>query len=134
MIEIQAYRTADGKFFTSKIEALEHEQTAMVAAKIDSFVDAYHLTEESAKLCKDMIYVWEQRKQLKQFKDGKNDSLYNTNLSKRAIRALASINVKFVSQLVLLSKKDLNKIPDCGKITLDNIEKVLADENLKLAD
>jgi hypothetical protein len=56
MKEIQAFQTEDGKIFTSKDDAEEHEAMLNFREQIEDYVDRYRLNSLSCNGIADAIY------------------------------------------------------------------------------
>ena len=133
MKPITAFKTQDGKLFESKEQAQDHEFGQMLTDQLDEFSkqeDCPYPDGVANSQMRKSIIAWEKSKL-------RIDSVFSIDvlqLSVRTVNVLKAENIYTLKALLAYEKKDLLKIPNMGRHSLNEIIEALRRQSLFLSN
>jgi DNA-directed RNA polymerase alpha subunit len=158
--ELQNSPAFQSQFFKEEFQqsiAMEKEQmdnifiSAKNKAEDDYEFYIQHLEQQNSYMKKDILNLYESTKNIYEYtknifdnffviieKENKLEidskeriSIYNVNMSKRVLNVLRSIDINYLDEISLWTKKELSQCRNVGKTILIELEKIMIEYNIK---
>ncbi len=127
MESVMAYKTNDGKLFSTRQEAIAYECIATSETKIDKFVVDNALDHLDG--IRSVLLAWESFSQ----NENKNRSIRSLSFNVRTLNCLLAERISTVADLLRYTENDLLRTPNLGRKALNEIKEVLLGNGWQLS-
>jgi hypothetical protein len=112
------------------IQHLEQQNSYMKKNIQNLYVNTKNIYEYTKKLFDEFFIVIEKENKL-EIDSKERISIYNVNMSKRVLNVLRSIDINYLDEISLWTKKEISLCRNVGKTVLIELEKIMIEYEIK---